>query len=1065
VGRAHGISGKKDNFKTDVLGYERLTITEPMSDERTNPTSEDTTAEGRLDERLWPANVMLVLLALCVAGLIVIYGNFGAVDLKEALRRLAANAWFQLSALFLIVFGLLWKASRGKGDIHIRRLQFSASIGLLLHLAVLTGLNHAELFFPAMKLPEKEPFRRPFEIVSLPSDGRRMTREIIEQGLDQPVQIDDRSESIPVDRQATASPELMPETAPEMPALAPTTQASEIAPPDLSRTEVSAVPPGQRTAAEVSRDQLAGPHPAIEQPIEESPTGRGQPDAQTDGQVATQRRESDMSVGRGGALSFSPEVSPPLLGPDLTRRPIGEPVPTTSSAAAPSPTRAPGQSLGAGAPEMNESPIAPSGAPGTRSLEPAELQVRRETGPLAPAGRGTDRVAGDAGLPRMGTGTQPSPIRRSEGPRTAGTPGRRAGISTPIRRSQIVVPGQPGDGGGIEGGQETDLTRLPGNGGNERGEPGIEPSFQSGGGTRQRSEGLPGRGSVAGLGAGTAGSGSGFGGGGVGGTGIGRGGGTGPARAATGGDSPRPGGGLGSLAVGKSNSSAMPGFVDGDVEGPVPSSLAGSPGGASTGPAGGEGGFSPSPTESGRGFGSSRSLPALPGGLANSSGPGTGGFGPGGLGGDGPGGFGTGGSGSGRARPSNVGLSSPRARVESNVPSGGGGRFILDKSAANLSVDGRPDPAPAYRQRGRTGRGRIAEGLGGNAESEQAVELGLQFLARHQSPDGHWGLHNFGAGRPGYENAGHGSMEADTAGTGLALLAFLGAGYSHFDEPHKQTVSAGLSYLVNNQKPNGDLFTTGSPNVWFYSHGIAAIALCEAYGMTRDEKLRAPAQKAIDFIAAAQNPTLGGWRYSPQTSSDTSVSGWQMMALKSGELAGLRVSPTAYEGVSRWLDSAQARSDPSKYAYRPGSQYAHQREPSRAMTAEALLMRLYLGWDRSTPSLVQGADYLQQNLPQYGRRDNPLRDAYYWYYATQVMFQMQGQHWQAWNDRLRTLLVDGQVQDGPLGGSWDPMGAVPDRWGDAGGRLYVTSMHLLMLEVYYRHLPLYQSLTANTGGQ
>jgi hypothetical protein len=260
------------------------------------------------------------------------------------------------------------------------------------------------------------------------------------------------------------------------------------------------------------------------------------------------------------------------------------------------------------------------------------------------------------------------------------------------------------------------------------------------------------------------------------------------------------------------------------------------------------------------------------------------------------------------------------------------------------------------------------------------------------------------------------------------------------------------------------LFAGGSQNVWLYSHGIAAIALCEAFGMTRDEKLRRPAQRSLDFIIAAQHPGLGGWRYAPRAESDTSVSGWQMMALKSGELAGLRVPPAAYGGVAKWLDSAQARDDPSKYSYLPASPHAHHRQPSRTMTAEALLMRLYLGWNRSNPSLVRGADYLRQHLPQMGRREAFARDAYYWYYATQVMFQMQGEHWKAWNDQLRPLLVDTQVQQGPLAGSWDPRSPVPDRWGDAGGRLYVTAMHLLMLEVYYRHLPLYQTLASPAAG-
>jgi hypothetical protein len=213
---------------------------------------------------------------------------------------------------------------------------------------------------------------------------------------------------------------------------------------------------------------------------------------------------------------------------------------------------------------------------------------------------------------------------------------------------------------------------------------------------------------------------------------------------------------------------------------------------------------------------------------------------------------------------------------------------------------------------------------------------------------------------------------------------------------------------------------------------------------------------------AAQSPEEGGWRYSPRQGSDTSVSGWQVMALKSGELAGLRVPSDTYRRLTRWLDHAQgAGGDPSRYAYRPLSTQAHQHDPSRVMTAEALLMRQYLGWKRDNPNMIAGANWLHENLPEFGAdAAHPVaeRDAYYWYYATQVMFQMQGGYWRDWNARLRPLLLDSQTTSGPLAGSWDPQRPVPDRWGHLGGRLYVTALDLLMLEVYYRHLPIYQTL-------
>jgi len=310
-------------------------------------------------------------------------------------------------------------------------------------------------------------------------------------------------------------------------------------------------------------------------------------------------------------------------------------------------------------------------------------------------------------------------------------------------------------------------------------------------------------------------------------------------------------------------------------------------------------------------------------------------------------------------------------------------------------------------------------------------------------------------------------MQSNTAGTGLALLSFLGAGYTHTDGKYRAVVARGLAYLLANQKPDGDLFLPLDPrsvqNVRLYSHGIASIALCEAYGMTREARLRQPAQRALDFIVASQSQEEGGWRYTPGHGSDTSVSGWQVMALKSGELSGLSVPSRCYALVTRWLDHAQgAGGDPSRYAYRPNSTQIHQREPSRVMTAEALLMRQYLGWRRDTPDMIEGADWLRTNPPQFGRPTSSQpsgdRDAYYWYYATQVMFQMQGDYWRDWNEKLQPLVLASQVTDGPLSGSWDPLLPVPDRWGYWGGRLYLTSMHLLMLEVYYRHLPIYQNL-------
>jgi hypothetical protein len=395
-------------------------------------------------------------------------------------------------------------------------------------------------------------------------------------------------------------------------------------------------------------------------------------------------------------------------------------------------------------------------------------------------------------------------------------------------------------------------------------------------------------------------------------------------------------------------------------------------------------------------------------------------------------------------------------------------RFVRQSLLGSLPVD--TDvvmPTPAFRRRQQR-RGEAPADQRGrpSPRTEAAIEKGLLFLSRHQATDGSWSLHDHAAGKPGYPDEST-IISSDTAATGLALLSFLGAGYHHKVDRHGPTVRAGLDFLLRHQSADGDLYldqdAESTRSAWLYSHGIATIAICEAFGMTQDDTLREPAQRAIDFIVAAQHPTRGGWRYAPGQGADTSVTGWMVMALKSGELAGLAVPAVVYPRVEQWMELAQGSSEqPYVFRYNPFAPdteaQRHGRRPTRAMTAVGLLLRLYLGWRRDDESLLRGGNILLEHLPAMGTASQPRRDTYYWYYATQVMFQLGGSYWQRWHDRLHPLLVETQVTGGPLSGSWDPQRPVPDRWGAHAGRLYVTTMNLLSLEVYYRHLPLYEDV-------
>jgi hypothetical protein len=369
--------------------------------------------------------------------------------------------------------------------------------------------------------------------------------------------------------------------------------------------------------------------------------------------------------------------------------------------------------------------------------------------------------------------------------------------------------------------------------------------------------------------------------------------------------------------------------------------------------------------------------------------------------------------------------------------------------------------------RGGATRERMVQVGGGNARSEAAVARGLEWLALHQASDGHWSLGGFRQharekplGVPGKTFTcncqGECNRQNDVAATAFGLLPFLAAGQTQKPSAQKtqhdysKTVAAGLDYLLKKQDKSNGSFSRE-----MYSHGLATIVVCEAFGMTSDPNLRGPAQKAIHFIEYAQDPGKGGWRYSPRSDSDTSVTGWQLMALKSGQMAGLSVKSETLQKCDKYLDSCEGNKSAKTngtFGYVPGN------GPTEAMTAVGLLCRQYLGVNPRNESLQNGVDYLKKHPPG-------TVGLYYEYYATQVMHHMGGEAWQFWNlgkdgngvGGIRDLYI--KKQDSGMDpkrahqiGSWWHPGS------DAqGGRVMETSLSLLTLEVYYRHLPLYRN--------
>jgi len=355
--------------------------------------------------------------------------------------------------------------------------------------------------------------------------------------------------------------------------------------------------------------------------------------------------------------------------------------------------------------------------------------------------------------------------------------------------------------------------------------------------------------------------------------------------------------------------------------------------------------------------------------------------------------------------------------------------------------------------RGQGQRQAMVGGFGGTKNTERAVAAALNWIARHQSNDGKWSLAQYTAGCKDDTCTGAGKVTSDTAATAMALLPFLAAGQTHKAKgPYQKTIDSGLRWMIGVQKSDGSL-VSGSGNM--YSHGLAAICLCEAFGLTKDPAVGHAAQAAIKFIESAQNSEDGGWRYTPGQPGDTSVVGWQIMAMKSAIMSGLLVEGKTMDGAHKFLKLASAKSkNGGGFAYTPDA------APNISMTSVGLLCSQYMGVKRNDPPMVEGLSMLMRAMPT----KTSSRNLYYWYYGTQVMHNLPGPEWDAWNRNMRRILIETQVKEGCATGSWDPLKPVPDSHGDTGGRLMITSLSTLTLEVYYRYLPLYKLDNADAAG-
>jgi uncharacterized cupredoxin-like copper-binding protein len=367
----------------------------------------------------------------------------------------------------------------------------------------------------------------------------------------------------------------------------------------------------------------------------------------------------------------------------------------------------------------------------------------------------------------------------------------------------------------------------------------------------------------------------------------------------------------------------------------------------------------------------------------------------------------------------------------------------------------------AYGWRDGGGKKRALGKFGGGAATESAVLAALRWFKRHQAKDGSWSFEDYHKEckmNPGCEHIElhkHNSSEFDNitnCATGFALLCFLGAGHTHKAGRFRQQVADGLAFLEAHQTDDG-AFSKGS-----YGHAITTMAIAEAYGMTKSAALKEKAQKAVDIILKRQNEYLGwGYYKQPSPRNDTSVTGWQVMALKSAKSAGLSIGQ-GFEGAQNHFkivtpdiiggDSEPKLSRHVGYMFMTPDKVVVQRKRNSTMTAIGCLARVFMGEDTEGIMLRAHGNKLLEHLPGQDKDGN----FYMWYYATLAMFQMGGEYWKQWNVALKKVLLDSQRKGGCEDGSWDPM--KKSYTCPKTGRIFSTATGCLSLEVYYRYLPI-----------
>ena len=314
------------------------------------------------------------------------------------------------------------------------------------------------------------------------------------------------------------------------------------------------------------------------------------------------------------------------------------------------------------------------------------------------------------------------------------------------------------------------------------------------------------------------------------------------------------------------------------------------------------------------------------------------------------------------------------------------------------------------------------------ARIEAAVDEGLEYLAKHQKADGSW---------PTSIHGGNGSNNGVNA---VCVLAFLGRGHAPNRGPYKQVVSNAVKYILSTQNNEGLFYSTARSHGVMYEHGLATLAMIEAYGFIPSIEMRKKVQKAVDVIVKAQNQQ-GGWRYSARPhDADLSVTVMQVVPLRAALNARLNVPEKTIKNAAKYVKMCAFKS--GGFGYQPHN------HPSMAQSAAGALSMQLLG-EYDDPSVDKALKYLQKH--QFNKRATS-HFYYTTYYSMQAHFQKGGAAWANWYPQVKKVLLETQEEDG----SWPAFHSHERMANDKNAHCFTTAMAAMSLEVFMHYLPAYQ---------